>query len=93
MTPEPWFPRHPLGGVELYADAETNEPLATFRNEEDCERARKCVNACAGIADPVMGIAIMRKVLHDMSTGSVPRSDMRSLATHALNTIGDEANA
>jgi len=36
---EPWFHRHPMGGLEIYQDAETNEPLATFGSEADCDKA------------------------------------------------------
>lgn len=48
-TKEPWWPCHPMGGTEIFRDAETNEPMAKFSSGVDCERAILCVNACAGI--------------------------------------------
>lgn len=34
-----WWPRHPMGGREIYADANSNAPIATFTHPEDCELA------------------------------------------------------
>ncbi len=46
-TPTPWFHRHPMGGREIYADADTNKPLAVFTNESDCDLAIAAVNELA----------------------------------------------
>jgi hypothetical protein len=73
----------------------TNLFTALFEREEEAERALQCVNACAGIANP-SGLPEALRVLHDMSTGSVARHEVRWLATHALNALravsGDREN-
>lgn len=62
-------------------DGKLEEIIDSLRN-----RSFRCVNACAGIAN-LDGIAVMRKALWDMSTGSIPSGEVRALATHALNVL------
>ena len=57
-----------------------------------CDRYVACTNACAGISN-LDGIAVMRKALWDMSTGSIPSGEVRALATHALNVLRGASQA
>ena len=83
---EPWK----VGRIDRpMEDRNGHDPLMLHRT---ASRAVACVNACAGIAN-LDGIAVMRKALWDMSTGSVPSGDVRGLATYALNVLRGASQA
>jgi hypothetical protein len=60
--------------------------VITLKHAECLEELAKLRDACAGIAN-LDGIAVMRKALWEMSTGSIPSGEVRALATHALNVL------
>lgn len=67
-----WFPRHPMGGNEIYRNGDTKKNLAEFSNEAECNRAIECHNALAGVSDPGSAIRAAREALEAMLASARP---------------------
>lgn len=63
---ESWFSRHPMGGLEIYPNGETNEPLATFRREDDCCKAIEAHNATHGSGIAPAVVPLLLEALEDL---------------------------
>lgn len=86
---EPW--QNENGDFEIYPRT-GGEAVAYAEGTKTRDRIIACVNACAGISN-LDGIAVMRKALWDMSTGSIPSGEVRALATYALNVLRGDSQA
>lgn len=62
-----WWPRHPLGGMEVYRDSQTKEPMAQFNSGAECARSIDCHNALIGVVNPEGSVKLLLHVLQQMT--------------------------
>lgn len=86
-TPEQLWPRHPLGGMEAYADHASHKPVATFTSEELCDEVIRRYNTHADLVAALE--AVLEEDMQDQKSadefgGFVLPEDLRLQAKAAL---------
>ena len=68
-TPEPWRAWTDKHGQSFVFDADSKQVCHPYKRD-DAERVASCVNACAGVKDPVMFIENAKRLMASFGTQS-----------------------
>ena len=68
---------------------DTNPPCDIDRVNADLGRSAACLDACAGIANPVATLTLVRRLLRHALAEHISGEDSRDLVSDALRALGD----